>query len=326
MATDALGNPIDFTKTTSGGLSSVSGPLFKDYLERAFAASKAPYKEYTGDRVAGLSDLEKKAQTGIAGLNSYSAPTYASQSFTDPGIAGLYMSPYQQNVTDIAKREAQRDADIAATGLDAGAVSKGAFGGYRHGLVEAEHERNTAQKLGDIQAKGLQSAYEMGMKQFESEAERNQRTQYLQDLANRYNYTSGIEALKLQSDTGRLPRELEQKDLEYKYNEYLNKMKYPYENLNFLKGAMGAIPVGAATTSTDSSNYAPPNPWAQGIGAAGTINELFNKNGFDFNKRLSGATGGGSTSIGGGYPGNSPAANNIFSDTEELNLDNLKWD
>jgi hypothetical protein len=264
------------TRTTEGGVSSTFGDYFRDLFERSSAVANAPFREYKGDRVAGLSDLEKASQAGIAGLKGYSAPTYTSKSFTDPGVADLYMSPYQQGVTDIAKREAQRTADIKGTQLGAGAVNQGAFGGYRHGVVEAEHGRNTAQLLNDIQTKGLQSAYETGMKQFESEAERNQRLQYLQDLANRYNYTSGIEALKLQGETGRLPRELAQKDLDFDWTEFLRKEEFPFKNLNFLKGIPSALPGAVYTTAREESDVAY-NPYAQGAAAGMSFYDYITK-------------------------------------------------
>lgn len=263
------------SRTLEGGISSQFGDFFKDYFERASAASNAPFTRYTGNRVAGLSDLEKASQSGIAALGAYNAPTYSSTSFTTPGVAENYMSPYQQGVTDIAKREAQRTADINATKLGAGAVNQGAFGGYRHGLVEAEHGRNTSQLLNDIQTKGLQSAYEAGSKLFETEAERNQRTQYLQDLANRYKYTSGIEALKLQGEAGRLPRELEQKERDFDWNEFLRLEEAPYKNLNFLKGIAGALPGTAYTTTREESDITY-NPLAQGAGAGMAAYDFFN--------------------------------------------------
>lgn len=264
------------TRTIEGGISSPFGEYFRDILERGAAASKTPFTKYTGDRVAGLSDLEKASQAGIAGLQGFQPTQYTSRSFTDPGVAGLYMSPYQQGVTDIAKREAQRTADINATKLGAGAVSQGAFGGYRHGLVEAEHGRNTSQLLNDIQTRGLQSAYETGMKQFESEAERGQRMQYLQDLANRYGYTSGIEALKLQGETGRLPRELEQRERDFELSEFTRAEEDPFKKLNFLKGITSVLPGQAYTTTREESDVAY-NPYAQGAGAAMSAYDFFNK-------------------------------------------------
>jgi hypothetical protein len=83
-----------------------------------------------------------------------------TQRFTAPGVAESYMSPYVQNVMDIEKREAQRQADIAAKRLRSAATKAGAFGGGRHAIESAELQRNLATQMGDIQSRGLQAAYD----------------------------------------------------------------------------------------------------------------------------------------------------------------------
>lgn len=92
-----------------------------------------------------------------------------TQSFAQPGSADAYMSPYMQSVVDIQQREAQRAADIAGTQRGAQAVKAGAFGGSRQAIMEAEAARNLAQQKGDIQATGLQAAYQNAQQQFNAE-------------------------------------------------------------------------------------------------------------------------------------------------------------
>jgi hypothetical protein len=92
-----------------------------------------------------------------------------SDSFTAPGVSGAYMSPYMQNVVEAQQREARRASEIARNQQQAQAVGQGAFGGSRQAIVEAERQRNLAQQLGDIQAQGLQGAYQQGMGQFNAE-------------------------------------------------------------------------------------------------------------------------------------------------------------
>jgi len=90
---------------------------------------------------------------------------------TDPSQMAAYMSPYMQNVVDIEKREAQRQADIAATGRGAQAARAGAFGGSRQAIMEAEAGRNLQQQMADIQARGGQQAFQAAQQaqQFGSE-------------------------------------------------------------------------------------------------------------------------------------------------------------
>lgn len=92
-----------------------------------------------------------------------------TQSFAAPGYAGAYMSPYMQSVVDIQQREAQRQADIAATARGQRYARAGAFGGARQAIENAEAARNLAMQKGDIQATGLQSAYQQAQQQFNAE-------------------------------------------------------------------------------------------------------------------------------------------------------------
>ena len=93
----------------------------------------------------------------------------STKSFTDTGTAASYMSPYMQNVVDIQQREAQRQADIAATQQQGAATRSGAFGGGRDAIMRAEAARNLALQKGDIQAQGQQAAYQQAQQQFNAE-------------------------------------------------------------------------------------------------------------------------------------------------------------
>ena len=97
------------------------------------------------------------------------AERVSTQSFTQPGSAESYMSPYMQNVVNAQQREAKRASDIAAQGQKAQAVQAGAFGGSRQAILEAERQRNLQTQLGDIQSQGLQNAFQQAQQQFNTE-------------------------------------------------------------------------------------------------------------------------------------------------------------
>ena len=78
-----------------------------------------------------------------------------------------YMSPYIRNVLDVQKREAIRDAQKGQVVQDLGAARQGTYGGSRQLLAGLERERNLGQQLGDIESRGLQSAFENAQSQFE---------------------------------------------------------------------------------------------------------------------------------------------------------------
>lgn len=80
-----------------------------------------------------------------------------------------FMSPYQQNVIDIQKREARRQSDITGEQIGSQAAQAGGLGGYREAILQAERERNLGQQLGDIQAMGSQQAYQQAVQQIGAE-------------------------------------------------------------------------------------------------------------------------------------------------------------
>lgn len=93
-------------------------------------------------------------------------------SFTQPGMAERYMSPYVEQALAPQLREAQRASQIAGTQEAGQAVKMGAFGGSRAGLIEAERQRNLATQMGDIRARGLQTAFEQAQGLYGTEAQR----------------------------------------------------------------------------------------------------------------------------------------------------------
>jgi uncharacterized phage infection (PIP) family protein YhgE len=101
----------------------------------------------------GINALYAGADQGFAASRLGAAPTTqaaqmgpASQvqasSFTDPGAASQYMSPYIQNALNVQLQEMNRQAEIQGAQRNAQAVASGAFGGSRQALTNAEANRN----------------------------------------------------------------------------------------------------------------------------------------------------------------------------------------
>lgn len=113
------------------------------------------------------------ARTGYApGLQTYQmgAPERVrTQSFARPGAAEAFMSPYMQSVVERQQQAAQREADIQKQTLGAQFAQAGAFGGGRYGVQQARMAEALARQKGDIQATGLQAAYQQAQQQFNAE-------------------------------------------------------------------------------------------------------------------------------------------------------------
>ena len=90
-------------------------------------------------------DAATAAQTAGLGTLGAGAQTVAGAQFV-PTQATLdrFMDPYQQNVTQEALKEIDRQQQIAENRLAGQAVKAGAFGGSRFGVAQSELARNAA--------------------------------------------------------------------------------------------------------------------------------------------------------------------------------------
>ena len=96
------------------------------------------------------------------------AQQVGTQGFTSQAAQDL-MSPYMQNVVSRQQQAAQREADIASQAQKAQFAQSGAFGGSRQGVQAARAAEALARQKGDIQAQGLQSAYQQAQQQFNTQ-------------------------------------------------------------------------------------------------------------------------------------------------------------
>jgi len=95
-------------------------------------------------------------------------PGYEAGTF-DAAAAEQYMDPYMRQVLDTQKREAAQEYARSRAGTAAEAVQAGAFGGSRFGVREAEMESEYLDRLADIEAQGMQTAYQQAREQFGAE-------------------------------------------------------------------------------------------------------------------------------------------------------------
>jgi hypothetical protein len=144
------------TQPTAAGLQQQAlqyGGLGSQY--GAMGAMTSPQAQRYGAAAAGIGALgADAAQQGFGAGAQY------AQQATSPEAMQSYMSPYMQNVVDRQQQEAIRQSNIARQSEQARAVGQGAFGGSRSAIVEAEMQRDLGNRMADIQAQGLQSAFD----------------------------------------------------------------------------------------------------------------------------------------------------------------------
>ena len=257
--------PATSTNVISQKLPSEIAPFVSQILKEGsatFEAEKAAgYQPYTGDTTARLTAQQEAALTGLEGLAGTQQPfldeagqiiRQGADQFTGD-VAQQYMSPYQQAVTDIELREADRRFEgTTMPKLEAQAVNMGAMSGLgsRAGVEMAEAQRSQNQLLADIQAKGQQKAYESARQEYGfQKAREGQMAENVAQLGGR-EVAAGLTELGALKSAGEERQGLAQSALDEAYLKYQQEQQFPKQNLaEFSQLVYGNPLVNMPTTS-----------------------------------------------------------------------------
>ena len=236
-------------------------------------------------RISGLTTAETKAGEQIAGMTrpeqfqtgygAYAQGLGALGSMLSPEQTQAYMSPYAQNVIDVNKAEALRDAQKGLMAQNLGAARQGTYGGARQLLAQTEADRNLQTKLGQIQAMGLQNAFEAAQKaQLGSATAYGQLGQGLGQQGALQQQTDLARSTALGAFGG-TERSVAQQQLDAQYQDQMRALGFPEQQLGSFANILRGVPLGD-TAGTQTMTTPPPSFASQlaGIGLGGL--SLFN--------------------------------------------------
>ena len=247
-------------------------PYYTDILSKAQALynkrTDEGYTPYEGPTIAPYSPEQEQAFTGIAGLQGGTAPKYAeAEQLTRDAASGITgaqiqeaMSPYQQAVTDIEKRESQKAFEQnVLPKIRAAQVAQGSFGGTRGTLLEAQSLGEQQKLLSDIQTKGSQAAFADARAALD--AERTRQGQASTNLANiaGAGFKTGLAELGAQQGVGEVKQQQTQAALDEAYRQFLQEKDEPYAAMQKYQQVVSGAPISTTT-------YAPPPPPQPSLG------------------------------------------------------------
>ena len=283
------------TSTSTTTIPEYAKPYAERMLGKSEALTDSAYQNYGGQRLAtatpeqqavrqNVAAMQQPGQfaagTGLAaagGLNALGAGQQYMNMATSPGAQQAFMSPYMQNVVDLQKQEAIRDAQKGQLAQNLAAARQGTYGGARQLLAGTERERNLQQNLANIQATGAQKAYEQAMQgmQFGTQAGIQGSQAATQAGATLGQLGIGqqqqaLDLAKAQEAFGGMGQAEQQKALDIQYQDFLQQQQNPYKQLGFmsdiLRGSANLTATGGKTVYE-----APPSVASQigGLGLAG---------------------------------------------------------
>jgi hypothetical protein len=240
---------------------------FTPEQQRAFGLASQNVGSYAPALAQGMAT----SNLGVAGLLG------GTQAF-QPSSSQAFMDPYQQNVTQQALAELDRQGQQARNRLAGQATRAGVFGGSRFGVQEAELDRN----LSDIKSRRVFEDLSRNFQQAQRAAmgaqEAQQRRQLMagQQLGNLGRVQAGLGALGSQLGMqdvqsllgiGGMQQQLGQARLEADRAQQLAAQQEPFRRLTFASDILRGVPSGQIAYTQQPST----NPFAQalGLGIAG---------------------------------------------------------
>ena len=255
-------------------------PFIKDILGKGQALYKQRMEEgfvpFEGKTLADVTADQLAVQEGLRGLVGSQAAglqeaTELARGQTQQATAEAlqpFMNPYQQAVTDIAKRKAQEQFEQETLpGLRKQAIDAGAFGGSRAAMRESQARDAQARLLADIQAKGDLAAFQDARKAFEDQKTRERfAAEGLSGLTGaefgaRRAELGGLEAV------GREEQQRQQQLLDESYKRFLDERRFPEQQLGQYQGFVaGASPFLKTTETRMGPQTFQPSPIASALG------------------------------------------------------------
>ena len=193
-------------------------------------------------QVAGRTALQTDAYTAAGGLGSLVGPQAYEQ----------FMSPYQKEVMDTTLAEFDRQQTIGQTGLRDQAITAGAYGGGREGVMQAEYMNRGALDRAGLHAQLLNQGY----------GQANQFAQ--QDMMTRQGLGTYMDQMG-QGQQGFEQAKLDAGTLAAREAEY-----EPYTRLGLIGQQLAQIQPGAFPTTTIGyqQGATPASPMASWLGGA----------------------------------------------------------
>lgn len=276
--------PTHTTQTTEVKLPEWVDAAAQSNYELAQQIAAKPYQEYSGPTVAGPSQTTTDAYDFFKGTMGTGTTQYneANDLFSraGQGILGLdrdaYMNPYINEVENMALAALDKSRQQALMSNSDAAIAAKAFGGSRHGVVDAITNAETAEKAGllsaDLRKQGFDTA--SGLMQ-----------QDIQNmLAGGQGLLQGGAALEEQRGRdfsgllgiGQQEQLQDQRELDDAYNRWREEQDHDINQLNILLSSLGMSPYGKTEQTEKTQSGGGGTDFAQmGLGILSLLFGLF---------------------------------------------------
>lgn len=243
--------PSNTTQTTKVELPAWVDKASQENYNLAKELGEKPFMQYQGERVGSMGSDTQTAINGIKGQIGSGDMTgvladIASGKTNAAGLMGAYQNPYEQDVIDKTLSGMDTSRVQALMGNSDSANKAGAFGGSRHGIVDAVTNAESLKNMGlmesQLRAQGFNTA--LGAAQNEVAGRASSAT-----AAN----TGRNQNLATMLQTGLTEQAQSQAAIDSDIAKFNEPRDYDLENLNLRLSALGMSPYGKSETATKTS-------------------------------------------------------------------------
>ena len=255
------------TTTTDPAIAAMQTDLY----DRAKGIAALPFTPYTGARVAGFNPDQLTGFDATRNMFGQSMALDPRGQLAGMGQAPLdinsFYNPFQEQVIDNAMADLNRGRQLQIQSDQDAAIGRGAFGGSRSAVLEAETNRNFADRAGNLAANLRQQGFDSSVAN--AMADRNFRSGINQGLL-----SDQYRNLGLLSGIGAQQQGLQQGAMDAGYNEFLRGLNYPAQQLGLLQGAVFGMRPGQSETSSNQQGLL--GQLQSGINTYNAANDFFN--------------------------------------------------
>ena len=281
------------TKQTVTDIPEFMEPYYHDLMARLGYETAQPYTPYPGQRLQYFTPMEQEAmgRMGLMGVSGNPAefdqmssmlrsagsgggtyrPSFDPGSLADQEAIQKYMDPYMQEVVEREKDEAMRVSQRLGQDIGLQSAGAGSLGGYREAIMQSERQRNAEDQMGDIQTKGLQSAYRQALQSFEADRQARAMLEQMKQAAgaqalqarglqlNAAGMLGGLAQQRQQMEMARLAQMLQagqmergllQQGLDVGYQDFLRQQGYPMEQISMFSNILQGLGVQPGQTTS----------------------------------------------------------------------------
>jgi hypothetical protein len=244
----------DNFKTTD--LSKIDAPAGVKQLS---VASQTPYQK---DALYSMGQASKPVDSRISG--TYDRALDATQQTARPFDSGSYkqfMNPYLDEVIGNNAADIRRSYDTSRNNIDEAMASAGAFGSTAQGVERSRANEAEARQIGDMSA-GLRSqgfsnamGNALGLYNTDSSNALSRAGMFgnlagsMQNL-DQYGRSVSMTDQDRKLQAGNQIQSQNQRELDAYFAERQREQRYPYDQLELLRGVLGAYPTGQTQTSS----------------------------------------------------------------------------